>query len=164
MDEEKIVEVVQAAVKAAVQKQEAARAKQERQKVLYNTRMLMEGYREMQEHLKIAISEVEELEEDEYSILRGENSHLESVRRSKLQTAMMIANIDRAMEQLKKELTEKGQKYKYEAFKMHYIDGFTLEDIAEKLNCGKNTPSRWIKEMIRRMSVKIFGIQGIEKW
>lgn len=164
MDEEKIVEVVQAAVKAAVQEQEAARAKQERQKVLYNTRMLMEGYREMQEHLKIAISEVEELEEDEYSILRGENSHLESVRRSKLQTAMMIANIDRAMEQLKKELTEKGQKYKYEAFKMHYIDGLTLEDIAEKLNCGKNTPSRWIKEMIRRMSVKIFGIQGIEKW
>lgn len=164
MDEEKIAEVVQAAVKAAVQEQEAARAKQERQKVLYNTRMLMEGYREMQEHLKIAISEVEELEEDEYSILRGENSHLESVRRSKLQTAMMIANIDRAMEQLKKELTEKGQKYKYEAFKMHYIDGFTLEDIAEKLNCGKNTPSRWIKEMIRRMSVKIFGIQGIEKW
>lgn len=164
MEEEKIVEVVQAAVRMVMQEQEATKKKQERQKVLYNTRMLMEGYREMQQHLKNAISEVQELEEDEYSVLRGENTHLESVRRSKMQTAMMIANIDRAMEQMEKELDEKGQKYKYEAFKMHYVDGMTLEDIAENLNCGKNTPSRWIKELIRRMSVKIFGINGIEKW
>ena len=47
---------------------------------------------------------------------------------------------------------------------MHYIKGVPYEDIADIQNCGKNTPSRWSKELIRKMSVKLFGIDGIEKY
>jgi DNA-directed RNA polymerase specialized sigma24 family protein len=54
--------------------------------------------------------------------------------------------------------------YKYDAFKMHYIDGASYEEIADIQNCGKNTPSRWSKELIRKMSVKLFGIDGVEKY
>ena len=54
--------------------------------------------------------------------------------------------------------------YKYDAFKMHYIDGVSYEEIADIQNCGKNTPSRWSKELIRKMSVKLFGIDGVEKY
>ena len=149
MNDEEVKEAVAKTVRKVLLDAENEKKKQERQKVLHNTRMLMENYREMRRHLENAISEVEELE---------------SVRRSKLCTAMMIANIDRAMEELKAEQEEKGASYKYEAFRMHYIDGISFEDIAESLNCGKNTPSRWTKEMIRRISVKLFGIDGIEKW
>ena len=52
----------------------------------------------------------------------------------------------------------------YDAFKMHYIDGVSYEEIADIQNCGKNTPSRWSKELIRKMSVKLFGIDGVEKY
>lgn len=47
---------------------------------------------------------------------------------------------------------------------MHYIDGVSYEEIADIQNCGKNTPSRWSKELIRKMSVKLFGIDGVEKY
>lgn len=156
-------EEMRATIREALLEVEKAKRKQERQKVLHNTRILMENYREMRRHLENAISEVRELEAEEFQIFKTENSYLESVRRSKLCTAMMIANIDRAMAELKEEQEEKGVSYKYEALQMHYIDGISFEDIAESLNCGKNTPSRWVKEMISRLSVKLFGIDGIEK-
>lgn len=136
-----------------------------RQQVLHNTRVLMESYIEMKKHIENAVSEVEQLEKEEYTTFKKDGStHLESVRRSKMKTALMIANIDRAMEDLRKEYDTKGMNYKYETFYMHYIKGVPYEDIAEIQNCGKNTPSRWSKELIRKMSVKLFGIDGIEKY
>ena len=124
----------------------------------------MEEYIEMKRHIESAVSEEEELKEEQYDVFRGEGTHLGSVRRSKMKTAMMIANIDRAMEELRAEYETKEMVYKYDAFKMHYIDGVSYEEIADIQNCGKNTPSRWSKELIRKMSVKLFGIDGVEKY
>ena len=130
-------------VKKVVQTALEAERQIRRQQVLHNTRML---------------------KEEQYDIFRGEGAHLGSVRRSKMKTAMMIANIDRAMEELRAEYETKEMTYKYDAFKMHYIDGASYEEIADIQNCGKNTPSRWSKELIRKMSVKLFGIDGVEKY
>lgn len=138
--------------------------RQRKLKILYNTRILMESYIEMRKHIENAISEAEEMKETEFGAFGGENAHLESVRRSKMKTTLMLSNIDRAMEELRAEQEENGTLYKYEAFRMHYVEGKTFEDVAEAMNCGKNTPSRWSKEMIRKMSVKLFGVDGIEKW
>lgn len=151
-------------VKKVVQTALEAERQIRRQQVLHNTRMLMEEYIEMKRHIESAVSEEEELKEEQYDIFRGEGTHLGSVRRSKMKTAMMIANIDRAMEELRAEYETKEMTYKYDAFKMHYIDGVSYEEIADIQNCGKNTPSRWSKELIRKMSVKLFGIDGVEKY
>lgn len=155
-----IEETVKRAIAEAVKDEK----KQRRQQILYNTRILMESYIEMRKHIENAISEAEEMEDDAFQIFKSEDAHLESIRRSKLKTALMIANIDKAMQELDEEQKKIGTSYKYEAFKMHYIDGIPYEEISDCLNCGKNTPARWSKEMIRKMSVKLFGIDGIEKW
>ena len=141
-------------VKKVVQTALEAERQIRRQQVLHNTRMLMEEYIEMKRHIESAVSEEDELKEEQYG----------RVRRSKMKTAMMIANIDRAMEELRAEYEMKEMVYKYDAFKMHYIDGVSYEEIADIQNCGKNTPSRWSKELIRKMSVKLFGIDGVEKY
>lgn len=151
-------------VKKVVQTALEAERQIRRQQVLHNTRMLMEEYIEMKRHIESAVSEEEELKEEQYDVFRGEGAHLGSVHRSKMKTAMMIANIDRAMEELRAEYETKEMIYKYDAFKMHYIDGVSYEEIADIQNCGKNTPSRWSKELIRKMSVKLFGIDGVEKY
>ena len=137
-------------VKKVVQTALEAERQIRRQQVLHN--------------IESAVSEEEELKEEQYDVFRGEGAHLGSVRRSKMKTAMMIANIDRAMEELRAEYETKEMTYKYDAFKMHYIDGASYEEIADIQNCGKNTPSRWSKELIRKMSVKLFGIDGVEKY
>ena len=151
-------------IRKIVQDTMEAERKIQRNRILYNTRILMEQYIEMRRHVENAISEVEEMDTTEFESLMQENTHLESVRRTKLKTAMMIANIDRAMEELRQEYEDSRMLYKYEAFRLHYIGGKSFEEVAEIQNCGKNTPSRWSKELIRKMSVKLFGVEGIEKW
>lgn len=69
----------------------------QRGRILYNTRILMEQYIEMRRFVETAVSEVEDMEAyTQYASLISEDTHLESVRRTKLKTAMMIVNIDRA--------------------------------------------------------------------
>lgn len=160
MQEEQIEKCIRNAVAEAL----TAERRLRKTKILYNTRMLMESYIEMRKHIEYAISEAEELEGIEMAAIVNESAYLESVRRSKTKTALMLTNIDRAMEELKKEQDENGTLYKFEAFRMHYIEGKTFEEVAERMNCGKNTPSRWSKELIRKMSVKLFGVDGIENW
>lgn len=142
--------------------------RQRKVRILHNTRILMESYIEMQNYIERAISESEELNERAisvyYSVFGNDSEHLDSIRRSRMKTALMMANIDRALEELRREQQENGTLYKYEAFRMHYVEGKTFEEVADIMNCGKNTPSRWSKEMIRKMSVKLFGVDGIEKW
>ena len=51
-----------------------------RKQMLYNTRTLMEQYRNMKQHVENAISEEHEMQE-RYNVFRGGNAHLKSVRR-----------------------------------------------------------------------------------
>lgn len=162
MDETK--EIIETAVKTALALEREQARQQQRGKVLYNTRVLMETYRDMRRYIETAISESEELTDEEFLPLKtAEGAHLESVRRTKLRTALMISNIDRAMNELKAEQEAAGAGYKYRAFAMHYIDGKSFEAIADEMNTGKNTPARWSKDMLRRMSIKLFGVDGIDK-
>lgn len=158
---DKIKGIIEAAVKRAVAETEIKNRRKERERIFHNTQKLMESYREMRLHLETAISEADEMGNGEFAALMTDDVHLDSVRRSKMRTAMMVENIDRAMIEIEAEYERNGTSYKYTAFKMHYIDGATYEDISECLNCGKNTPSRWSKEIMRKMSIKLFGVDGI---
>ena len=73
--------------KKFVQDTMEAERKIQRNRILYNTRILMEQYIEMRRHVENAISEVEEMDATEFESLMQENTHLESVRRTKLKTA-----------------------------------------------------------------------------
>lgn len=63
-------------VKKVVQTALEAERQIRRQQVLHNTRMLMEEYIEMKRHIESAVSEEEELKEEQYDIFRGEMQQL----------------------------------------------------------------------------------------
>lgn len=156
-----LLEAISVVVKKAYEEVRTEDARAEKKKALYNTRKLMEKYVDLKKYINTAISEEQEVYESEYNAFKGENVKLKSVKRAKMVTAIMVLNIDRAMEELEAESIKDGTLYKFEAFKMHYIDGMTFEEIADCLNCGKNSPSNWSKAILKRMSVKLFGIDGI---
>lgn len=156
-----VLQMIEASVKNAVSEALKQQQDQKKAKMLYNTRILMESYGEMKKYIKNAISEEEEMQKSPYMIFAGENAHLISVRNAKMQTSMMIANIDRALDELESDFSKKSMSYKFEAFKMRYIDEMTVEQIAEKLNCGKNSPSAWCKVVMKHMAIKLFGINGL---
>lgn len=158
---DKLTEVVEEAVRNAFRDIREEERRAERQKTLYNTRKLMESYTDLKKYIESAISEEEEIEDDRYMIFAGEKAHLRSVRESKMVTAMMVMNIDRALKETEEENIAKGTHYKYQAFRMRYIEGRTYEEITEQMNCGKNSPAAWSKQIMKQISVKLFGIHGI---
>lgn len=159
--QQEMTEAIRIAVRRAFAEVRAEDKRAEKKKTLYNTRRLMESYIDLKKYINNAITEEEEVTEATYSILKGENAKLKSVKESKMVTAMMVMNIDRALKELETESRKEGTLYKYEAFKMRYIDGMTFEEIADQLNCGKNSPSNWNKAVLKKMSIKLFGINGI---
>ena len=156
-----MTEAIRIAVRKAFAEVKIEEKRAEKKKTLYNTRRLMESYIDLKKYINNAITEEEEVTEAVYSVLKGENAKLKSAKEAKMVTAMMIINIDRALTELETESRKEGTLYKYEAFRMHYIDGLTFEEIADQLDCGKNSPSNWCKAILKKMSVKLFGINGI---
>ena len=45
---------------------------------------------------------------------------------------------------------------------MFYIEKKSYGEIRDKLNCGQNTPSRWINECVDELSVLLFGFDGLK--
>lgn len=156
-----LMKAVEIAVRKAYIEAQREEKRKERNRTMYHTRRLMEEYRTMKGYLEAAISEEEEVNEKEYDKLKGKKTQLGYVRESKMATAMTILNIEKAMDELKEESQRNGTWYKYKAFEMHYMDGMSYEEIADKLNCGKNSPANWSKTMLRKMAVKLFGVKGI---
>lgn len=135
--------------------------KKKQKRIMHNTFVLMENYTSLKRFVSNAVSEQDQIERTK----RFENNeYLNSIRKSRTKTMLMIAHIDAALKELKKETDKTDEAYKYDAFYMYYIKMMTYEQIQEELQCGKNSPARWCKEMIKRLSVKLFGIDGMEKW
>ena len=52
----------------------------------------------------------------------------------------------------------------FDAYRMRYMEGMAAEEVAERLNTGKNSPGRWCKQLNERLAVLLFGIDGIRRW
>ena len=63
---------------------------------------------------------------------------------------------------LKEDAEAAGEGYKYDTLEAVYIKGKTYEDIVRETGCGRNSPKKWCKVMIQRLSIKLFGAKAIE--
>lgn len=92
------------------------------------------------------------------------DTYLESIMSSKARTSIMVAEIDAAMIDVAEEYAATGQEYKWRAFHARYVEGVSYEEIAAALNAGKNSPARWCKDVMTKVAVKIFGVDGLKRW
>lgn len=152
--------LIEAAATAGARKYAAIQKKEQQKKIMRNTYMLMDNYLALKDHTEHAISESMQTTCNEST----DCQYLDSIRRSRAKTMIMITHIDEAVKELKNESISSGEYYKFKAFDAYYKKRKTYEDIQEELNCGKNSPARWCKDMIKKLSVKLFGIDGIDKW
>lgn len=134
---------------------------EDKKQILYNTRRIMESYRDLKKYVSNAVSDEREVKDSIYDCLKGENIQLKAIKQSKMMTAMMITNIERALKEMEEESIQAGTEYKFKAFKMYYVEGLTFEEIAEQLGSGKNSPANWNKKMLKKMAVKLYGINAV---
>lgn len=159
-----INEVVDKAVKRAIQEYNKQMLIEKKKKVFHNTRLLMKHYNELKDHVTNAIDSSDEVELDWIDIesMDKDKLYIQSIKKSKIKTLIMIAHIDASLSMLKQKQIEQGSIERFEALKMFYIEGASYEDIQEKFQCGKNTPGRWINQMINELSVYLFGVDGLK--
>ena len=94
--------------------------------------------------------------------ISAENAFLQTVRECRAETVILFEHLKKALESLKADAEAAGEGYKYEALEAVYIKGKTYEDIVRETGCGRNSPKKWCKVMIARLSIKLFGAKAIE--
>lgn len=162
-------EIISKVTKEAIKEYNREQKEDQKKVVFHNTKLLLSHYNDLKNHVDNAIDDFNKLKESE---LRGsdyinmdrvqDELYILSIKKSKIKTLIMIAHIDMLMGVLKKKQEKSGNAYKYEILKNFYIDEMTYEEVQEKFNCGKNTPGRWMNEMITELSILLFGVDGLK--
>lgn len=116
----------------------------------------------MERYIKEAVSETSQVPDIGRYNISAERAFLQSVRECRAETVILFEHLKKALASLKEDAEAAGEGYKYEALEAVYIKGKTYEDIVRETGCGKNSPKKWCKVMISRLSIKLFGAKAIE--
>ncbi|EPR12487.1 hypothetical protein [Ruminiclostridium papyrosolvens] len=153
--------------------------KEEREKVrkgrLRNTRLLMDNYLEFVDHYDNIKSSANEVIEDIEEGLDFDNANMgdiiiQSIKRTKVRTKIMIRHIETVVDLLKKDMEAKNESEKYKVIELLYMDeskknmkfNKKVEEVASELNCGESTVRRYNTEMIDKLAIKLFGVDGLK--
>ena len=129
---------------------------------IQKTQVYLENYREIERYIKDAISEVSQIDDVSRYNISAEKAFLQSIRECKAETVILFEHMKKALASLKEDAEAAGEGYKYDALEAVYIKGKTSEDIVRETGCGRNSPKKWCKVMIQRLSIKLFGAKAIE--
>lgn len=151
-------ELLVAAAKQAIKDSQKAR----KAEYFHDTALLMDNYRILKGYPVHAIENAEQARAAGVPV-PGETV-LSSIRCNRARTMVMLAHIDAALKRLEEESKRSGQADMFEGFRLHYIDGLTLDQVAERMHTGKNAPGRWCKKMNERLAVLLFGLDGLSRW
>ena len=132
------------------------------QTVIDKTLLYLENYREMERYIKEAVSETSQVPDIGKYNISAERAFLQSVRECRAETVILFEHLKQALASLKEDAEAAGERYKYDALEAVYIKGKTYEDIVRETGCGRNSPKKWCKVMIQRLSIKLFGAKAIE--
>lgn len=132
------------------------------QTVIDKTLLYLENYREMERYIKEAVSETSQVPNISKYNISAERAFLQSVRECRAETVILFEHLKQALASLKEDAEAAGEGYKYDALEAVYIKGKTYEDIVRETGCGRNSPKKWCKVMIQRLSIKLFGAKAIE--
>lgn len=154
-------DLIEKAVKKAIKEYGKEQELKTKRKALHNTKLLLRNYKKIQSSIEEAVSEISQLE-NECVILGDEDElYVESIRRSKLKSIIVTAHIDKALAIVQEECYKKNTPEKYNAFISCMMEGMSYEEAAVVYNSSKPSISRWLNELIREVSVQLFGVDGV---
>jgi len=165
-------EIATAAAKEAIKMYKEEQKKQQKKTVLRNTRVLLNHYNDLKnhyEHAKCQTSDIIDIkmEDGRVSITSSKNEEIviESIKRSRMVTLIMLKHIDASLALLRMKSTDQPEKYEViNDLYIHPIDTDWQERIfkvSEKLHISESTVRRWEKDMINELGVYLFGADGL---
>jgi len=144
----------------------------------HNMRTLMENYLDLVEHYEKIQYRAKDLEDylenmDIYDVdtetEEGE-IRIEAIKRSKTRTLIMVTQIQAAIGMLKRDMEQKDEIEKYQTVCLLYMDkgkqgmkfAKRVNAVAEDVKCDPGTIRRWNNEMLNKLAVKLFGVDGLK--
>ena len=122
---------------------------------IQKTQVYLENYREI-------VSETSQVPDIGKYNISAEKAFLQSVRECRAETVILFEHLKKALASLKEDAEAAGEGYKYDTLEAVYIKGMSYEDIVRETGCGRNSPKKWCRVMIQRLSIKLFGAKAIE--
>ena len=176
VDKEVVRIAAEAGAKAAMDRLEKERAKDQVEKAdrrLHNTRLLLKNYRLFKKHAENAVYRVEQLDESVYDILesmdRSTNAgFVESIKTSVARTVTLVKHID-TMLGIYRTYCQGSNKpedsRRWRVVKARYIDEREKSnpDIAEQENVSERTIDRDIAAAHEQLAALFFGIDGVRR-
>ena len=137
--------------------------KQQQDRRLHNTKLLLKNYDKLKEHIDKVNTDnyLGYFDEELQDITTTEDSiFLKSLMRTKARTAQMVACIDISLAIVKKEYEEKKASYIFEAFEMYFFEKRTYKEIADEYYSSKSSVERWIKEVVNKINLLLWGVEA----
>ncbi len=137
---------------------------------LHNTRLLLNHYREFRDHCRKAVydSRMAEKESDLMEMImemKDDAVILESIQRTMVRTATLLAHIDRMMSVFKSYADKGGEREKrqYKIVQAYYIAPArrTIQDLSEEYSVSRATIHKDLRAAEEKLSVLFFGMDGI---
>lgn len=107
MTEKKTEELINTAVKVAIKEYSKEQKEEKKRKALHNTKLLLKSYASIKDSIKEAISEAKQLENPPFDDMDDDDVYIESIRRSKLKSMIVIEHIERSLNKVKEGLEKK---------------------------------------------------------
>lgn len=163
LDEQMINYIVKLAVDSAINylEDEKERARDRR---LRNTKLLLKNYKNLKKHaasIRLEIDELDELllldalETDEFAV--------ESIKRSKKRTLVIIKFIDKMLELYQSLCTDEKECMKYEILYSIYIaeERASIKALADRYGVTTRQIYKILKNSVNEISILLFGIDTI---
>ncbi|MGB8451838.1 MAG: hypothetical protein WCD89_05845 [Anaerocolumna sp.] len=162
MNQQTADELIEEAVKSAIREYGKEQKMERKKKALHNTKMLLKKYHAIKSSIDEVVSDAVQLEQDFFIFDTADELYIESIKRSKLRSLIVIAHIDKALSIVHDKCKLKGVPEKYDAFVSCMLKGMSYDDAAILYLSSKTSISRWINEVTREISIQIFGIDGVD--
>ena len=164
---ETIEQIIDKSVRQAIRDYDEIQRNERKKKALHNTRLLLKNYDKIKKSIQLAADELNEdiesagIDFTNLTDIDGDRLYIDSIRRSKARSLIIISHIDNAIEAMLFEKDRQGVPEKVAVFKSCLFEGMSYEDAASQYNTSVASVSRWIKDLTREMSIYLFGVDGV---
>lgn len=168
-----IQEIARAAAVEALKLQKNEERMRIRKNRFHNTELLLKHYLGLVQHFENAqdrASEEDLLEAFNIEDTDKEDIIIQSIRRSRIRTKVMIRQIEICLEILRVKMIAKSQPERYAVIQKLYLEpsktsipwNERVQIVAAEIPCGEASVRRWKNDMINELSILLFGVDGLQ--
>jgi hypothetical protein len=178
--ERKLIDIAKIAASEVLKEYAKEQNRKDRNYWFGRTKLLLENYDDLKNHIAKAkdcamdvINSTDDVDlqgadpyfDNEYDIdmlASAPDIFISSIKRNRVATIVIMSHIDTNLKLLSLKSSKDGGYDKYRLMKQIYFHGEEFPIVADQFHISEATARRWANDMIRQLSVLMFGMSGIQ--